>query len=119
MESSTGLMDAPARRDPGVVRLTKIGLGIALLGALLMIFDLFSAAEVGLVLIVIATLLATRGGLGRSWYTALSIGAVLAVIARLLAESHETLGGWLAVIATVMVLVGVSLGYPLDSDEPE
>ena len=34
------------------------------------------------------------------------------MIARLVAESSETLGGWLAVIASLMILCAVALGYP-------
>jgi hypothetical protein len=117
MESSTGLFEARARKDPGTIRLTQFGLLIAGLGALLMVFDLFGLAMAGLVLIVVGTLLATRGGLGLSWYTTLAIGAASAVISRLVADGHETLGGWLAVIATLLVLVGVSLGYPVATDE--
>jgi hypothetical protein len=108
-----------ARHDPGTIRLTQIGLLIAGLGALLMVFDLFGLAMVGLVFAVIGTLLAARAGLGSRWYTMLLIGAVLAVLGRLVAESAETLGGWLAVIATILILAGVSLGYPVGSDEPE
>lgn len=108
-----------ARHDPGTIRLTQIGLLIAGAGALLMVFNFFSLATVGLVFAVIGTLLAARVGLGSRWYTVLVIGAALAVIGRLVAESAETLGGWLAVIATVLLLVGVSLGYPSGSDEPE
>jgi hypothetical protein len=119
MEGSTGLMEARTHRDPGTIRLTQIGLLVAGVGALVMVFGLFGIGIVGLVLVVIGTLLATRGGLGHSWFVALAIGAVLAVIGRLAAESAETLGGWLAVIATMLVFVGVSLGYPTRTDSPE
>src|SRR2546428_13251798 len=71
MEGSTGMMDAheaPARRDPGTIRLTQIGLLLAGAGALLMVFDLFGGATVGLVLAVVGTLLAARGALGGPWY---------------------------------------------------
>jgi hypothetical protein len=119
MESSTGLLEARAHPDPGTIRLTQIGLLVAGIGALVMVFGLFGIGTVGLVLVVVGTLLAMRGGLGHSWYTALAIGAVLAVIARLVAESAETLGGWLAVIATLLVFIGVSLGYPTRADRSE
>ena len=111
--------EAPARRDPGTMRLTQIGLLLAAAGALLMVFDLFGGATVGLVLAVVGTVLAARGGLGSRWFTTLAIAAVLAVLGRLVAESAETLGGWLAVIATLLILIAVSLGYPTESDEPE
>jgi hypothetical protein len=116
MEMST-VFQAPSRRDPGTIRLTQIGLVIAGAGALLMVFNLFGIAIVGLVMIVIGTLLATRLGIGTSWFTTLAIGAGLAVVSRLVAESAELSGGWLAVIATILVLVGVSLGYPVSSAE--
>ena len=46
-------------------------------------------------------------------------GAILVVLSRLLAEGSETLGGWLAVIGVVCILVAASLGYPLASDLEE
>jgi hypothetical protein len=119
MESSTRLMGATPRRDAGTIRLTRIGLLVAGAGALLMIFNPFGGAMVGLVMAVVGTLLAARGGIGERWYPALVIAAVLAVVGRLVAESAETLGGWLAVIATLLILVAVSLGYPVGSDESE
>jgi hypothetical protein len=110
MESSTGLMDTLARPDPGTVRLTQAGLLIAALGALMVVFTILPT--VGLVMTVIGAVLAARGGIGQGWYTAVAIGAGLEVIARLLAEGSETLGGWLAVIASVVILCAVSLGFP-------
>ena len=112
-------MEARTARDPGTIRLTQIGLLIAAVGALIMVFGLFGLGMVGLVAVVVGTLLAARGGLGTRWYTALAIGAVLAVIARLAAEGAETLGGWLAVFASILVFIGVSLGYPTRAEEPE
>jgi hypothetical protein len=109
MESSTGLM-TPARRDPGVIRLTQAGLLIAAVGALFVVLGIIPT--VGLVMTVVGAVLAARGGVGHSWYTAVAAGAALEVIARLVAESSETLGGWLAVIASLMILCAVSLGYP-------
>src|SRR5205814_1485548 len=106
----TGLMDAPLRRDPGVIRITQIGLLLAAVGALLVVFGVI--AMVGLVMTVVGAVIAARGGVGQTWYTAVAAGAALEVIARLLAEGSETLGGWLAVIASLMILCAVALGYP-------
>jgi hypothetical protein len=113
MEGSTGLMEVRAGRDPGVIRITQIGLLLAAIGALLVVFGLIPM--VGLVLTVVGAVLAARGGIGHSWYTAVAAGAALEVIARLLAEGSETLGGWLAVIASVTILCAVALGYPSSS----
>jgi hypothetical protein len=103
-------MESRARQDPGTIRLTQIGLLIATVGALLVVFGLIGM--VGLVMTVVGAVLAARGGIGHGWYTAVALGAGLEVVARLLAEGSETLGGWLAVLASLMIMVAVSLGFP-------
>jgi hypothetical protein len=110
MESSTGLIDTRARQDLGAIRITQVALLVASVGALLVVFGLIPM--VGLVMTVVGAVVAARTGIGHTWYTAVAAGAALEVIARLLAESSETLGGWLAVIASVMILCAVALGYP-------
>jgi hypothetical protein len=112
-------MIATARRDPVTVRITRAGILIASLGALLVIFNPFDSAIVGLVLAAVGTVIAARGGLGRRWYWAMAVGAILLVLSRLIAESSETLGGWLAVIGVIFILVAAALGYPLASDLEE
>jgi hypothetical protein len=104
--------------DGNVLRLTRVGLLIASLGAVLIVFDIFGLAEVGLVLAVAGAVLAARGGAWRTWYLAVAGGAALAVLSRLVAESAETLGGWLAVGACLSILIGTSLGYP-PGESPE
>ena len=108
-----------ARRDPSTVRITRAGILIAAIGALLVIFNPFGSAIVGLVMTAVGALIAARGGLGRRWYWALAVGAILVVLSRLIAEGAEVLGGWLAVIGVVCILVAASLGFPLASDEEE
>ena len=51
-----------------MVRLTQVGLLIACLGAVLVIFNLFGWAIAGLVLAAVGAVLAARGGLGHGWY---------------------------------------------------
>lgn len=106
-------------RDPATVRVTRVGLLIASLGALLVAFNPFGIAVAGLVLGVLGAIIAARGGLGHNWYWALAAGAALMVLSRLIAEGAETLGGWLAVIGALCILVAASLGYPLASDLEE
>ena len=101
------------------MRLTRVGLLIAALGAVLVIFDPFGLAIVGLVLAVVGAVLAARGGMGHTWYWVIAGGAAIAVLSRLIAESAETLGGWLAVIGCLVILIGASLGFPLASDLEE
>jgi hypothetical protein len=101
------------------VRLTRVGVLIAALGALLVVINPFGLAIAGLVLAVVGTLLAARGGLGRTWYWMIAAGTLLAILSRLIAEAAQTLGGWLAVIGCLMIMIGASLGYPLASDLEE
>jgi hypothetical protein len=123
MESSTGFADgsvegsadgsakaAPARHDLSAIRIAQVGMLLAAVGALFVVFHLIPM--VGLVMTVVGAVLAARVGIGHAWFTAVAAGAALEVIARLLAEGSETLGGWLAVIASVMILCAVALGYP-------
>lgn len=118
MEGS-GAITQTARRDPETVRITRAGILIASLGALLVIFHPFNSAIVGLVLAAVGALIAARGGLGNRWYSLLAFGAILIVLSRLIAEGAETMGGWLAVIGVVCILVAASLGFPLASDLEE
>ena len=101
------------------MRLTRAGVVIAALGALLVVINPFGLAVAGLVLTVVGAILAARRGMGHTWYWMIAGGAALAVISRLVAESAQTLGGWLAVIGCLAVMVGASLGYPLASDLEE
>lgn len=92
---------------------------IAALGALLVVIDPFGLAVAGLVLAVVGTVLAARGGAGHTWFWMIALGAAIAVLSRLIAEGAQTLGGWLAVIGCLMILIGASLGFPLASDLEE
>jgi hypothetical protein len=107
------------RRAIGAVRLTQVGLLIACLGALLVIFNLFGWAEAGLVLAPVGMVLAARGGFGRAWFWMVAAGAILVVVSRLVADGSETLGGWLAVVASLLILLGSTIGFPSAGDQPD
>lgn len=118
MESSGGVTQT-AFRDPTTLQLTRAGVGIAAVGAVMVVFDPFGLAIVGLVMAGIGAVIAARGGLGHGWYWLLAAGAILIILSRLIADGSQTLGGWLAVIGALCVLIGASLGYPLASDLEE
>ena len=101
------------------MRLTRAGVLIAALGALLVVIDPFGLAVAGLVLAVVGAVLAARGGMGHTWYWMIAGGAAIAVLSRLIADGTQTLGGWLAVVGCLMILIGASLGFPLASDLEE
>jgi len=118
MESST-VAARPVRHDPTTVRITRAGLLVASLGAVLVIFDPWGLAVAGLVIATVGTLVTARAGLGQRWYRLMVVGALLLVLSRLIAESAEAMGGWLAVIGVLLILIGACLGYPLASDTEE
>jgi hypothetical protein len=118
MESSGGATQSTFR-EPTTVQLTRAGILIAGLGALMVVFNPLGLAIVGLFLGVLGAFMAARGGMGHPWYWALALGAALMVLSRLIADGSQTLGGWLAVIGAVCILVAASLGYPLASDLEE
>ena len=53
-----------------------------------------------MVLAAVGTVLAARGGLGKTWFWVVAGGTIVAILSRLIAEGSEVLGGWLAVISS-------------------
>ena len=117
MEGSRPPFGASAAREPGALRVTQVGLLISCLGAVLVIFNLFGLATVGIILAAGGAALAAPGGAGKGWYIAVAGGAIVVVLSRLIADSAETLGGWLAVFGSLSVLIGTALGFPSQADE--
>ena len=105
------------RRDPNLVRLTQVGVLIASLGAVLVIFNPFSLGVVGLVLAALGSVLAARGGIGKTWFWVIAGATIVAILSRLIAESSEVLGGWLAVISCLAIVLAATVGYPRSEDE--
>lgn len=90
-------------------------LALAAAGALIVLLGLFGTAAsiAGVVMIVLGTVLAApRAPLG-DWWGLLALGAGISVGAAVVQLGSETLGGLLAVLGGVLVLVGVALGFPL------
>ncbi len=117
MESSSAPADLRTRRDASAIRVTQVGLLVASLGAVLVIFNPFGLGIVGIFLAIGGALIAAPGNVGRGWFIAVALGAVLTGVSRLIAESAETLGGWLAVIGALTLLFGVILGFPSRDEE--
>lgn len=116
MEGSRVPAPVSGAREPGALRVTQVGLLIASLGAILVVFDLFGLGILGLFLAAGGAALAAPGGVGNGWYWGVAGGAIVSVLARLIAESAETVGGWLAVIGAIAILIGAALGYPVRGD---
>jgi hypothetical protein len=116
MAGTGASLGQPARSDPGAIRVTQVGLLVASLGAVLVVFNFFGLAIVGLFLGIGGAALAAPGGVGKTWFIAIVAGAVVMILSRLIADSAETIGGWLAVFGASAILIGTSLGFPLKSE---
>jgi hypothetical protein len=113
MEGSSAPVGAQTRPTEGTIRLTQVGLLVASLGAFLVVFDLFGLGVVGIFLTLGGAVLATPGGVRQGWWVAVLAGAIVVGLSKLIAEDSEVLGGWLAVIGAVTVLIGTTLGFPI------
>ncbi len=112
MESSIARADGTRRRERGSIRATQAGVLIAALGACLVVFNPLGLAVAGIFVGLGGVLIAAPGGIGHGWFWALAAGAIVVAISRLVAESAVALGGWLAVIGAVTILIGATLGFP-------
>ncbi len=113
----TGTLTSRQRNDASAVAMAKIGLLLAGFGAILIVLNLFGLGEVGVAFTVLGAGLAFLYGIGSSWYYTLAGGTIAGVVGWLLSGPHQSLGGYLAVLATVAVIVGASLGFPMDDEE--
>jgi hypothetical protein len=116
MEGSPVRAPAAGSREPSALRVTQVGLLIASLGAVLVVFNLFGLGILGLFLGAGGAALAAPGGVGKNWYWAVAGGAIVAILSRLIANSSETLGGWLGVIGALSIIIGAALGFPVKGD---
>ncbi|MEX0992946.1 MAG: hypothetical protein WDZ37_03025 [Solirubrobacterales bacterium] len=105
-------IEAVQRRSTTEVRVAQVGLVVAAIGAVVVVFDAFGLGVLGLVLGAVGAAMAFPYGAGERWYVWVAGGAILAILAKLVAGPHQTIGGWLAVIAALAILAGASLGFP-------
>ena len=103
------------------VRALQLALVAAALAAGAILVSLFGDAVqlVCLGVIVVATILTApmRGLEGGGWWSLLAVGALASVAGAALAELTETVGGLVAVLGGVLVVVGATIGFPLQEYE--
>lgn len=102
----------------GEGRSLQLALAAAAVGALLILLSLFGVlfSVIGLILIVLGTVAAAPAARGAGWWRMLAIGASISVVAALVQLANDTLGGLIAVVGGILVLIGVALGYPLKNE---
>jgi hypothetical protein len=107
----------------GSQRSLQIVLVAAAIGAVIILLGVFGvvASVIGLVMIVGGTVLSApsappAGQPGRGWWTMLAAGAGISLLGALVALIADTPGGLLAAVGGVLVVVAVTLGFPLSGD---
>lgn len=117
MEQAQTSPAAPAAVAPS--RNLRVLLLVAGAGALVIMLGFFGTigAVVGLLMIAVPTVLAAAVASEEGWWRLLAVGAALSVLAPLVAQVAETLGGLLALLAGILVLIAVTFGYPYADGE--
>lgn len=99
-------------------RITQAALLLAAAGAIVIMLELLGnvASLIGLGGVLVGTVLAAPAGRGPrgGWWTVLAAGAALLVLGALLGLASGAVGGLIALLGGVAVLVGAAMGYPLD-----
>jgi len=116
VESSGEAVKPAAQRSDGALRVTQTGVLVASLGAALVVFTFLGLTVLGLVLAVAGAVAAAPGGLGHRWFVGVGGGAALVLTSRLVAEVAEALGGWMALVGSLAILISAALGYPVGDD---
>jgi hypothetical protein len=86
---------------------------VAALAILVNLFgDVVKAACLAVIALATALTAPIRREPGGGWWRLLAIGALAAIAGAGLAQLTETVGGLVAVIAGVLVVVGATIGFP-------
>jgi hypothetical protein len=98
-------------------RALQVALLAASVASLVVLVDLFGdvvriacLAVIGLVTVLCAPARRVRGG---GWWSLLAIGAAGAIAGAAIAQAAETVGGLIAAIGGVLVVIAATIGFPL------
>jgi hypothetical protein len=98
----------------------RAALIIAAVGAIVVLLALFATGVrvACLVLIALATLvtLPLRPSAGGGWWWLLAGGAAASIAGAIIAQPAATLGGVIALLGGVAVIVGAAIGFPTEGE---
>jgi hypothetical protein len=102
---------------------SKIALQVTLVAAAIAaIFVLLNLLSTGfrifcLIVIVAAAVVSSRRGRGQTWWWILVGGAAASVLGAIVSQPSTTLGGWLALLGGLAVVIGAIIGFPREEGE--
>lgn len=94
-----------------VLALAVVGAAAIMIGSVSLIISL-----IGLGLIIVCTVLAAPAGRDRpggGWWTMLAAGSALSAAGAVVSIGLESIGGLIAIIGAVLVVMGATIGFPL------
>jgi hypothetical protein len=105
------------------VRAVQVALIAAGIGAVVILLQLFGrpVQVAALVIIVLAALITAPAGrrYGGRWWPLLVLGAVLSVGGALIAQGPQALGGLIALIGGIIVIIAAAIGVEVVSPAEE
>jgi hypothetical protein len=98
------------------LRIQQLALPLAALAALAILVGAFSDAVAAALLATIALCAVltapARRGEGGGWWNMFALGALISIAGALLALAAETIGGLVAALGCVLVVVASAMGFP-------
>ncbi len=104
----------------GPVRRAQVGLGVAGVGAVLLIFPFGNTGAIaGVIMIAVGAVVgSTFDRKSHAWWFVFIAGAIMSVTSPGIAQISATLGGLLALIGSTLVLVSVVIAFPVGDEAP-
>jgi hypothetical protein len=113
-------MARPAKSSLTSDTALRVALVVAAIGAFIVVLGIFGTGirVACLVLIALATLvaLALRPRDGGGWWWILAGGAAASIAGAIIAQPSPTLGGLLALLGGIAVIIGAAVGFPTQGE---
>jgi hypothetical protein len=99
----------------------RIALVVAAIAGLVVLLGIFGTGVriACLVLIALATVitLPSRSGDGGGWWWILAVGAAASIAGAIIAQPSATLGGVIALLGGLSVIIGAIIGFPREAEQ--
>ena len=113
-------MGQPAKSSLTSDTVLRVALVVAAISAFIVVLGIFGPGLriACLVLIALATLvaLALRPRDGGGWWWILAGGAVASIAGAIIAQPSATLGGLIALLGGIAVIIGAAVGFPAQGE---
>jgi hypothetical protein len=99
----------------------QVGLVVAMVASVIVLLGLFSdVARVGCLVVMAGVVLlsaSARAERGGGWWVLLAVGVGASIAGAVIAQGAQTIGGLIAVIGGVLVVIAAAIGLPVSLEE--